>query len=302
MIAPLTTLADILAAGRERVWFLETDASLDDTHPEWRICHVLDATEDAWTLRAPRDAAAATKLADEARLLDLLRHRLGVAVPSRELSTPALVGDRVLPGISLATDGAGRLAPRSDTPEAHVSGLPAMFGRFLAALQTVSPDEPLASHVPRTTIDAERSWLARTMGEVRVALQPRDSLWARWQTWLADDRSWPAHVALAHGDLRAPHWRVDEAGLVSVSDWTEARFGDPTLDFAIATQALGEPALRTMVRAFEAAGGRTYPRFERHARERWAAQPVFIAARALQAGDDRALAIARERLAAASLS
>jgi aminoglycoside phosphotransferase (APT) family kinase protein len=305
---PLLDLDAIVAAAEAAgVRFDRRTATLDEAGFNCLVCHAVDEAGRPWILRAPRRADMAEKFASEAHVLRLVRDRLPVRVPDWQIYTPTLIGYPRLAGTPVVTVEATGPVWRGVDRQAPSSSLLTFFGQLLASLQAISPEDPAAEAVTRTTIAAERQALGRTLDAVRTALAPSDRLWAHWQRWLADDASWPTHTALVHGDLHPGHWLLEESqsnGLLEehritgLLDWTEARFADPSIDFAMLFGRFGEPALRVIVQAFADAGGRTFPSLVRHAQERWSVFPVFGAEWALHAGNDVILGHMRSMVAA----
>jgi aminoglycoside phosphotransferase (APT) family kinase protein len=171
-----------------------------------------------WIVRVPRREEVREWIRREARLLPELAAVLPVPIPRFEVvedSDVFFVAYRKLPG-----------EPLMDV-EAPVS-LAAELGRFLAAL-----------HVLRRRPDAT-AWLAqqwqlidRWVEEVVPLLAPDEARRAKamfsgvLSSW---DESLP--TALIHADLGPAHILHDGRSVTGVIDWSDARLGDPALDFA----------------------------------------------------------------------
>ena len=128
-------------------------------------------------------------------------------------------------------------------------------------------------------------------------------MWARWQRWLHNDALWPTHTALAHADLHPGHLLLaDDARVIGVLDWTEARVDDPAIDLAMFHGCFGRDVSGRLVERFAAVGGTTWPGMVEHAGERWAAWAVAGAEWALRVGNADVLAHARAHLVAMEAS
>jgi macrolide phosphotransferase len=125
------------------------------------------------------------------------------------------------------------------------------------------------------------------MDRSREVLDVPDSVWRRWQTWLADGTYWPDHSALIHGDLHPAHILVDGGHRVTgLLDWTEAHVADPATDFTLQFATMGHGPLAALLDRYEAAGGRVWARMRGHIAETWSAYPAVVAAFALLTGED----------------
>ena len=298
----IDTLDELLAAAaRHGLHLVPEREELDGSGLDFLALHARDEAGTRWIVRTPRrdDVYEASRV--EARALALVAPRLPVAVPGWRvhdrdvIAYPRLGGT---PAVSYdAASGATTwyVVGPEQVPDAFLD----TFARALAALQAIAPDDAIAAGLPATTLAEDRATLARQADETRAVLAPPDHLWARWQRWLADDATWPEHVALVHGDLHPGHLLLDDAGRVTgILDWTEAKVADPSIDLAMFGGCFGRAALEALVPRAAALGLRTWPRLVDHAMERWAAFPILGAAWALRTGNETALAFARAQVAA----
>jgi aminoglycoside phosphotransferase (APT) family kinase protein len=172
------------------------------------------------------------------------------------------------------------------------------LARVFAALQSISVDEARAAGVRVRSVDEVRASFAGSLEAAREPLAPSDAVWSRWKRWLEGD-TWPAHVAMVHGDLHPGHMLLDPSGkVVGILDWTEAQVTEPSIDFAMFAGCFGKAPLEAFVRRFAELGGKTWPRIIEHSLERWAAFPVLVAEWALRANNEGALEHARGLVAA----
>ena len=289
------TPAALLALAAAHGLVLTADGDFDTTGLDFLVVHAHDAAGTPWIVRTPRRADVYASTRVEARVLARVGPCLPVAVPTWQIHAPNIIAYPRIIGTPAVTVTASGPQWHIVDPAAPSPVFLDSFARRLAALQAIAP----AAEIPTTTIPEVRRELADVMLATREALRPSAALWSRWQRWLADDALWPEHVALVHGDLHPGHMLLAADGrLVGVLDWTEACFGDPSIDLAMFFGCFGRSALAELLPRFAAAGGRTWPGLLAHAAERWAAFPALSAAWALRTGNDAVIEYARGQLAA----
>jgi len=251
-----------------------------------------------WVLRTPRRADVVESAAYEHKVLNLLAGRLPVAVPEWTVHTPELIAYRILKENPLAT-----INPDTKSYEWYIEpeSIPDRFvqslAEALAALHAIDHGAAIAAGVRVKQPSDVRKHLSERMDEVKRVFGVSRPLWERWQAWLVDDSFWPAHSALAHGDLHPGHIVVDANGIVTgLLDWTEAEVADPAIDFTVHYALFGEPGLTELLERYEQAGGRVWPRMRDHIVEMMSAFPVQIALFALKSGLEEYMAMARNAL------
>ena len=270
-------------------------ATLDTMGLDFVVLHARDEAGTRWIVRTPRRPDVIAAARREARVLGCARAALPVAVPDWRVHTDALIAYPRLEGTPVVTLDTGAPVWNIIDPAAPSEAFLTSLGEALAAMQAVDA----TGAVPVDAIDELRRNLAATIEATRDALEPPASLVARWQRWLADDASWPAHVALAHGDLHPGHLLLhDDGRIAGILDWTEARVTDPAVDFAMVHMCFGRAALDAVLRVFADRGGRTWPRMAEHAVERSAIFPALGAEWSLRTGNPMALDFAKAQLAA----
>jgi aminoglycoside phosphotransferase (APT) family kinase protein len=301
----VTTVADLLqAAGRHGLRLTADQTDFDRTGLDFLVVHARDEAGVPWIVRTPRRAAVVEAARVEARVLALVRDHLPVAVPEWRVCAPDVIAYPRLGGTPAVTiDLAAGPTWNLVDPAAPSAPFVASFAGALAALQAIPPAVAIEVGVPSTTIDEARRDLAQAVRDSRDALQPSEATLTRWQRWLDDDTSWPRGVALVHGDLHPGHMLLgDDASLIGILDWTEARVTDPSVDLAMYFGCFGRPALDALIERFERAGGAAWPGLAAHAAERWAIFPAVAAQWGLRTENDGVLEHARGMLAAASQS
>ncbi len=139
------------------------------------------------------------------------------------------------------------------------------LGRFLAGLHAIDPAEvPGAVEADSLT----QYW------NVYGVLEDRSATFEKAHEWLIDNRPPRTATTLVHGDLRLGNIIVGPDGLAAAIDWELVHVGDPLEDLAwlcVKAWRFGAPlevgglgTIDDLVRAYEAAGGRTVDRAALH--------------------------------------
>ena len=223
-----------------------------------RIDHGWDSiafdVDDAWIVRVPRRAKVRDRLLQEAKLLPLLADDLPVPIPAvRLLSDSAALVAAAHPKLEGSPIDRVLSADNAET-------LAAVLGCFLAALHGSSAH--IRAGFPEVT-DVE--WVQSVAEFVHqcdavLGMLDRDerrraqSMFAR-QLEAAPD----CGLALIHSDLGPDHILCRDGAVVGVIDWTDARVGDPALDFAWLLHAPDTPFAEWLLDAYGEAGGRIDP-------------------------------------------
>jgi macrolide phosphotransferase len=252
-----------------------------------------DGTE--WVLRIPRRTDVSEKVAEEERILGLVRDRLPAAVPDWRISGPGLIAYPRLPGepgLTLSADGEPQWHFDREDPRYARS-----LGRLIACLHGIDAEEARAAGVSIRTADEERAeWRAR-LERASAAFAIGEELHAGWEAWLADDGLWPEFTTLTHGELYPAHLLLDADGEVrSVLDWTTAKVGDPAVDFMYHHMLSGPEVFRLTVEAYAEITGRVPRRLEERCTALLSAGPLSYAEYALTTGDPEHAAAAQAQL------
>ncbi|MBB5938348.1 aminoglycoside phosphotransferase family protein [Streptomyces zagrosensis] len=218
-------------------------------------------------LRLALDIDGSVRQRREIALRDLVRPRVGAAVPASVAHGEWTAGrtytlDTKLPGTS------AERRPVSRAGEADLAGL-------LAGLRSVEPAKAVAVGLPQPTPRAldelwrtalragerlvrdgefspvHRAQLSAAPAGLSRTHHPRDAAFA-----VPPDQAQPSApdpvATVGHHDLKGEHLLVTAGGRVGgVLDWTDAALGDPAEDIAGLTISVGAPAA---VRAAELAG------------------------------------------------
>lgn len=284
---------DLIAAARTHGLELEAgEDALDRSGADFLVLHARDARGVSWIVRAPLRPDVLERAAAERRTLEHVGSRLPVAVPQWRIFSPEVIAYPRLAGEPAAVVdlSAGCYVWRFDhlaPPAPFISSV----ARALAALHRIELEGTGLAVKRSPEVRAE---YASRMAHAREVLSIPPAVWQRWQAWLEDDRSWPEHPVLVHGDLHPAHILVDESHRVSgIIDWTEAHGGDPATDFALLFATLGEATLAVLLQEYAAAGARTWQEMQAHVAAMWSAYPVMIAEFARSSGQDGPLVLAQ---------
>jgi aminoglycoside phosphotransferase (APT) family kinase protein len=198
-----------------------------------------------WIVRVPRGQEVRGWIRREAALLPELAAVLPVAVPRFEAiedtSRIFFVAYRKLDGDPLESAPGASLAPQ--------------LGSFLAALHSFPREHALRAGL--ADVDAA-GWLAQQIefaDRCKEEVMPRLDESARRQARRIFDEflsSWDdsLETVLIHGDLGRTHILCRDSSLSGVIDWSDARLGDPALDFAWLLHGTSEPFAASLPRAY----------------------------------------------------
>jgi macrolide phosphotransferase len=255
-----------------------------------------DESGTPWAVRIPRRPDVLPRAQNEARVLELLKGRLPVAVPDWRIVSPEMIAYPKLVGTTAVT-----VDPETRVPTWNIDRQSApfveSFAQALAAIHRIDPAEARAAGLKVSTPEESRREFAENLDRVTREIGVGQGQGRRWRAWLDDNDSWPPFSALVHGDLHVGHVVVDEASRATgILDWTEAEVSDPSIDFIFHLMGFGESGLDLLIAEYESAGGKTWPGLRRQAEERLAAFPVKYALFALKSGQDEHLAAVREQL------
>lgn len=272
---------------------------LNESGLDFLVAFAKDKQDETWVLRKPRRQDVWERAENEQRVLNVVRKHLPVEVPDWRIFTPDLIAYPLLGGHPIATvDPAGsgyvwRFPQDSLTDEFFDS-----LAGTLAALHNIEHSEAIQGGVRCKTPEEARDAFAANIEEVQQSFTIPEKLYDRWNEWLATDTYWPEHTVLHHGDLHPPHIIVDDSQRVTgLIDWTEAEIADPGKDFVILYALFGQEGLRDLLRRYEKAGGKTWPRMHEHIAEQWAAYPALVAKFALTTGKEADMEMARGMMA-----
>jgi aminoglycoside phosphotransferase (APT) family kinase protein len=197
--------------------------------------------DDEWVVRVPRRPAVTRRVPPEVALLAILAPALPVLVPRFE---------------AVGADGAAWVAYRRILGDPLAPGAPAEdVGAFLSALHAFPVASAAAAGIPAGD---SRTAMAEELAEFEARVFPllgaseRRRADRAFRRHLEDDARFAFRPALVHADLGREHLLCGHDGrLRGVIDWTDARVGDPALDFAWLLHGLGEGFAGELLAAYE---------------------------------------------------
>jgi macrolide phosphotransferase len=294
-----TVVADMLRIAKNNGLRIDPSrVEINESGMDFQVAFVTDEDGKPWVLREPRRPDVMDRADNEYKVLQLLQRHLAVAVPNWRVYTSELIAYPLLEGTPAATvdpvsNGYAWKMEHDPLPAAFVSSL----AQALATLHGVDHDLAASAGIRVKSPAEARETFAKNMDDIKRKIGVSDTLWDRWQRWIADDSYWPQHSALVHGDLHPPHILINEGNQVTgLLDWTEAEVTNPGTDFTIYYALFGESGLDVLLNQYQAFGGRVWPRMREHIAEQWAAYPVLIGMFALHTGKEEHMEMAQGAL------
>lgn len=270
----------------------------NETGLDFQVIHAQDVNQKNWILRLPRRPDVLPRAQNEHRVLQWLQGKLPVAVPDWQIFHESLIAYPRLAGTPVANIDMEQkcyvwnLEPEN-LPQAFITSL----GEAVASLHTLDSEAAAQAGLKVYQPEQARQKLETQMLRVKKELGVAQPLWEQWQSWLRDDSFWPDHSSLVHGDLQAAHILTDENGKVNgFLDWTEAEVNDPAIDFVALLASFGEETTKTLLQAYEQAGGNVWPRMLEHIQQRLGAYGVNIGLFVLESGSEEYLPMAKNAL------
>lgn len=286
-------------AKRNGLHIAEQSMEINESGMDFRVAFATDEGGKRWVLRQPRRGDVWARAENERKVLEVVKGHLPVEVPEWRIFTPELIAYPLLAGDPIgAVDPAGGgyvwRFPQESLSDNFFDSLAAT----LVALHNLDPDEVVKGGVRSKTPTEAREAFATNIEEIKQSFVVPDQLAERWEAWLSTDSYWPEYSTFNHGDLHPPHIIVnDNQRVTGLIDWTEAEIADPGKDFVIYYALFAEEGLHDLLKRYEKAGGRTWPRMLEHIREQWAAYPAIVAQFALITGEESTMEMGRGMLA-----
>jgi aminoglycoside 2''-phosphotransferase len=235
-----------------RIRALQPDLAIEQVtyNGEGLVNDVL-VVNSALVYRFARDKRGMAILAQELRILDLVRPQVSLQVPTPFHVGGDLVAYRLIPGETLSWP---LLTSLSEGERARVAG---QLADFVQALHSIPVDEDM----PPTAAPATYARWAKIRREVEAQVYPllmRHQIeWAEqlFDGVLGDPDGFDYPPRLSHGDLGPYHILFDrEAGQIKgIIDFGVAGVGDPATDLGNLIQVYGESFVAQIVAAYPAA-------------------------------------------------
>lgn len=252
---------------------------LNESGLDFQVVHATDDKGNRWILRLPRRDDSMAKSEVEKQVLNIVSRTLSIEVPVWSVCTDEMIAYKQLSGVP-----AGTVDPsiqnyvwefdENNVPPNYLDSL----GKMLAELHRIPTESINIPGLNVQTADEARDAMKNRMIRVKEKYGVGDELWKRWQAWVDNDKMWPKHTGLIHGDVHAGHTLINEQATVTgLIDWTEVAVTDVSKDFVGPYMIFGEEALEQIITSYEAAGGITWPLMKEHIIEYEATSAIDLA-------------------------
>ncbi len=273
-------------AERNGIYIEAESMKINESGVDFQVVHAVDRDGVRWILRLPRRKDSMAKTEVEKKVLDFVSRSVSFEVPVWTVFTDDLIAYKQLSG-----SPAGTIDPEiqnyvwefdiNNVPDTHFDSL----GKVMAELHQISPEASEIQGLKVLDAEGVRAEMKKRVSWVKEKYGVNEELEARWQAWLQDDKMWPNHTGLMHGDIHAGHTLInDRAEVTGLIDWTEAAVTDVSKDFVGPYMIFGEQALERIIASYKDAGGVTWPLMKEHIIERKATYPIDIAELAATSG------------------
>ncbi|TFD93622.1 macrolide 2'-phosphotransferase [Jeotgalibacillus sp. R-1-5s-1] len=273
-------------AGKEGLVISEEGLKINESGVDFRVASGKDQAGDKWILRMPRRKESMRHAQKEKRALDTLSNLVDFQVPHWSVFSENLIAYKQLDGVPAATIDMKKQAyvwelDEHNPPDIFYESL----GKVMAGLHSVDVRKFNDTGVPIIQEQDLRISMKSRMDKINEQFEIHPALWERWQTWLANEKLWPHHIGVRHGDLHPGHILINgQQAVTGLIDWTEIAVDDVSIDFTAHYQIFGEKGLNKLISAYDNAGGITWPTMQEHINELLAASPLTVAEYALVSG------------------
>jgi macrolide phosphotransferase len=269
---------------------------LNEMGLDFLVAFVTEENGKKWVFRIPRRADVFVRAQNEKKILEFVRTRISVNVPDWKIVQPDLIAYPMLtdnPGLTFDSSTYAVTWHMDSKSPSYVQSL----AKTLVELHRISTQEVKSAGLEVLSPSEIRKKTFEELELVRRDIGLSSSLDTRILTWLDNDALWPDYTVFGHGDLYPGHLLVNKNNSVTgIIDWTEAKVQDPAIDFTGHLTTLGEESLKSLIKHYEANGGRTWPELFAHTIESAAFSPVRYGLFALSNGSNTHLAAAKAQL------
>ncbi|WP_227397035.1 macrolide 2'-phosphotransferase [Jeotgalibacillus aurantiacus] len=276
----------INSAKKEGLVISEEGLKINESGVDFRVASGVDQSGEKWILRMPRRKESMRHAGKEKLGLDTLSGLVSFQVPKWSIFTDHLIAYKQLDGVPAATIDMEKQAyvwelDEQNPPEIFYESL----GRVMADLHSADVRMFKQTGVPIIQAQDLRSSMKIRMDKINEQFEIHPSLWERWQAWLSNEKLWPSHTGLRHGDLHPGHILINaQHAVTGLIDWTEMAVDDVSIDFTAHYQIFGEKGLDKLINAYDNAGGITWSKMKEHIKELLAASPLTVAEYAIVSG------------------
>ncbi|OIJ19310.1 macrolide 2'-phosphotransferase [Anaerobacillus alkalidiazotrophicus] len=285
-------------AKRKGIIIAGDSMKINESGLDFQVVHAVDHEGVPWILRLPRRENSMAKAGVEKKVLDIVSRHVSFEVPVWSVYTDEFIAYKQLSGIP-----AGTIDPTiknyiweidiNNVPQSYLNSL----GKVLAELHQVPKEMLKIPGLKVQTMTEAKASMKKRMSVVKEKYGVGEELWNRWQAWVDNDKMWPMHTGLIHGDVHAGHTLInDQAEVTGLIDWTEVAVTDVSKDFVGINMTFGEQVLEQVIASYEAAGGVTWPLMKEHIIELQATYAIDITEFAEASGSKEYVQMAKESL------
>ncbi|WP_018924577.1 macrolide 2'-phosphotransferase [Salsuginibacillus kocurii] len=258
---------------------LEDTITINESGVDFLVAHAKDRNGEKWLLRISRRPESMRHARPEKKALDIINNYASFQAPDWSIFAEDFIAYKQLSGVPAATIDMEQQDyvwsfDESNIPSEYYHSL----GKALADLHALPQQAFKHTGVEMLRASEIRTSMKQRMERVQEQYEVNQSLWERWQAWLADDSLWPAHTGVKHGDLHPGHILIDQNNYVTgLIDWTEVGIADVSVDFMSHYLLFGKEGLKTLIDAYDNAGGKTWARMEEHIVELLSTSGITVA-------------------------
>ncbi|GGJ50873.1 phosphotransferase family protein [Deinococcus roseus] len=216
------------------------------------LCNDVVIVDQEWVFRFGQDDWARNLFSQEARVLELLKGRLNVALPHLEAQTSQYVMHRYLKGTEFT-----RAALLSHPVSAREKLLD-QLGEMLHQLHSIPFATLDQQGIGRSPAFRDRDWWIRFYQELENELfdhlnrYQRSQVAAHFEPVLSGTLPWSSPEVLIHCDITSYHLLYDpeKVELCGLLDFGVAGKGDPATDVAVLLQHWGESVVSRISKTY----------------------------------------------------
>jgi macrolide phosphotransferase len=279
-------IKDIQKLAEEHGLILTDKMKFNEMGIDFKVGFATDTDGNQWLLRIPRRTNLGDQIAEERRILCMVRNHLLVQVPDWKIASPELVAYPLLEGKPALTFDAKtyEVSWNMDKESPHyISAL----AQVLVQLHSIPEDEVIENGLKVLTPESVRTETSERLLLVKSEIGISNELERRYQKWLDSDLLWPEYTKFIHGDLYAGHVLTTKDGDVTgIIDWSTAHVSDTDLDFSGHVAIFGEESLKTLITEYQKHGGEIWDKLFEQAIERAAAAPLAYGFFAIETQDE----------------
>lgn len=244
----------------------EESIKVNESGLDFQVLHAKDNQNVKWIIRIPRRKDAMEKLQLEKNVLDIVNQSVSFEIPIWSVYTDEIIAYKQLAGVPTGTYYPATQEfiwefDEKNVPESYHHSL----GKVLAELHRVPKEKLNLEDLTVHTAESSKTSMIKRMNAVKERFGVGESLWTRWQTWIANEKIWPKETGLIHGDIQPGHTLMNSNKEVTgLIDWTEVAVTDISKDFMGHYMVFGEKGLEYLLESYQESGGIAWPLMKEH--------------------------------------